>query len=124
MGKPSFITLGALFAFLAVLLGAFGAHALKGSLPEHALTVYQTANDYQMWHSIGLMLIGVIYAHKPSKLLLKAGWLMTAGIVIFSGSLYALSLSGIKVLGAITPIGGVLFLIAWLMLICASLKSE
>ena len=123
MNKSPFITLGAAFALLAVMLGAFGAHALKGSLSPQSLTIYQTATDYHMWHAIGLIIIGVLYQQNPSSLLRKAGWLMLIGIVIFSGSLYALSLSGIKILGAITPFGGVTLLIAWFLLAYNSIKS-
>jgi len=122
--KSPFITLGAAFAFLAVMFGAFGAHALKGSLSPHFLAIYHTATDYQMWHAIGLLLIGVLHQQRPSSLLRRAGWFMSAGIVIFSGSLYALSLSGIKILGAITPIGGVAFLIAWSLLAYNSIKPK
>jgi len=124
VNKPPFITLGAAFAFLAVALGAFGAHALKGSLSPHYLAVYHTATDYQMWHAIGLIIIGILYQQNPTNLLGKAGWFMLAGIIIFSGSLYALSLTGIKILGAITPVGGVAFLIAWLLLAYNSIKSK
>jgi len=124
VNKPPFITLGAAFAFLAVALGAFGAHALKGSLSPHYLAVYHTATDYQMWHAIGLIIIGMLYQQNPTNLLGKAGWFMLAGIIIFSGSLYALSLTGIKILGAITPVGGVAFLIAWLLLAYNSIKSK
>ena len=105
-------------------LGAFGAHALKESLTPHYLAIYHTATDYQMWHAVGLIIIGVLYQQKPSSLLHKAGWFMLAGIIIFSGSLYTLSLSGIKILGAITPIGGVAFLVAWLLLVNNSIKSK
>jgi len=124
MIKSPFITLGAALAFFAVAFGAFGAHALKDSLTPYSLGIYHTAVNYQMWHAIGLIIIGIVYQLKPSSLLRKAAWFMLAGILAFSGSLYALSLSGIKVLGAITPIGGVCFLIAWLLLAYASFKSE
>lgn len=124
MIKSPFMTLGAILAFFAVAFGAFGAHALKDSLTPYSLDIYHTAVDYQMWHAIGLIIIGIVQRQKPSSLLRKAGWFMFVGIVVFSGSLYALSLSGIKVLGAITPIGGGCFLIAWLLLAYASFKSE
>jgi len=124
MIKSPFITLGAALAFFAVAFGAFGAHALKESLTAYSLGIYHTAVNYQMWHAIGLIVIGMVDQLKPSNLLRKAAWFMLAGIIIFSGSLYALSLSDIKVLGAITPIGGVCFLIAWLLLAYASFKSE
>lgn len=124
MIKSPFITLGAALAFFAVAFGAFGAHALKESLTAYSLGIYHTAVNYQMWHAIGLIVIGMVDQLKPSNLLRKAAWFMLAGIIIFSGSLYALSLSDIKVLGAITPIGGVCFLIAWLLLAYASFKFE
>lgn len=124
MQKSPFITLGSSLAFLAVMLGAFGAHGLKNTLSSELLTVYQTAVDYQMWHALGLLIIGLIQLQKPSTLLNTAGWFMFTGILIFSGSLYALSLTGIKLLGAITPIGGTSFLIAWLLLAYTSIKSQ
>ncbi|MBL4743900.1 MAG: DUF423 domain-containing protein [Cycloclasticus sp.] len=124
MNKSPFIPLGALSAFLAVAFGAFGAHALKASLSPYSLGVYHTAVDYHMWHAIGLLIIGVLQQQNSSNLLCKAGWFMFAGIIIFSGSLYALSLSGIKLLGAITPVGGVCLLIAWLLLAYSFIKSN
>lgn len=124
MKTAPFIALGALMAFLAVMFGAFGAHALKDQLSEHYLSVFHTATDYQMWHGMGLIIIGLLNQQTPSKHLSRAGWLMLAGIIIFSGSLYALSLSGIKILGAITPIGGVCFLIAWLLVAYSTTQSK
>jgi len=103
---------GSISAFLAVALGAFAAHGLKQHLDEYELGIWQTAVDYQMTHSLGLILIGLL-AKGFSINLNKPGFIMLTGILIFSGSLYALSLSGIKTLGMITPIGGMCFLIAW-----------
>jgi len=103
---------GSISAFLAVALGAFAAHGLKQHLDEYELGIWQTAVDYQMTHSLGLILIGLL-AKSFSINLNKPGFIMLTGILIFSGSLYALSLSGIKTLGMITPIGGMCFLIAW-----------
>ena len=123
MNLSPFITLGAIAAFVAVVLGAFAAHALKNSLSPDLLDIFHTAVKYQMWHAIGLLIIGLLQLHEQSHLLQKAGWCMFAGIILFSGSLYALSLTGIKLLGAITPIGGTLFIIAWLMLAIAAFKS-
>ncbi|PCH86027.1 MAG: hypothetical protein COB26_04700 [Piscirickettsiaceae bacterium] len=123
MHKSPFITLGTTLAFFAVAFGAFGAHGLKNVLSAEYLSVYHTAVDYQMWHSIGLVLIGLLFQQNNSRLLIKAGWLMFAGIVVFSGSLYALSLTGIKILGAITPIGGIFFLTAWALFAYAAFKS-
>jgi uncharacterized membrane protein YgdD (TMEM256/DUF423 family) len=122
---PFFIISGAINAFLAVAFGAFGAHALKEKLSEKYLAIWETAVQYQMYHAIGLIVIGILMS--PSIIghvsqLSWAGYFMLAGIVIFSGSLYVLSLSGIGILGAITPIGGVAFLIAWVLVIVAVVK--
>lgn len=111
-----FIGLGALSAFISVAAGAFGAHALKQVLDTDMLAVYHTAVDYQFFHSIGLMVIGVLHKISPRHCHSAAAWSMLAGIILFSGSLYILSTTGIKWLGMITPIGGVSFLAAWLIL--------
>lgn len=123
MKRSPFIFLGALLAFLAVAFGAFGAHGLKTILDPKELAIYRTAVDYHMWHSLGLFMIGLLIEQKHLPLFTKAGWVMFTGVIIFSGSLYALSLTGIKILGAITPIGGLCFLIAWLMLAYSFFKS-
>ncbi len=122
---PFFIIVGAINAAIAVGFGAFGAHALKDRLSEHYLAVWETAVQYQMFHAIALLAIGILSSSAlfgPSTQLSWAGYLILAGIVIFSGSLYVLSLSGIGVLGAITPIGGVAFIAGWIMLIIAAVK--
>ncbi|MCW8936264.1 MAG: DUF423 domain-containing protein [Gammaproteobacteria bacterium] len=106
---------GVINAFIAVALGAFAAHGLKQSLGAYELGIWQTAVDYQMAHALGLILIGLL-ANNLKINLNKPGWIMLAGIVLFSGSLYILSLSGIKALGMVTPLGGMCFLIAWLWL--------
>ncbi|MBQ0724938.1 MAG: DUF423 domain-containing protein [Cycloclasticus sp.] len=124
MNAKQCISLGAILAFFAVAFGAFGAHGLKNTLTPDLLAIYHTAVDYQLWHAIGLLIIGLIQQQNASRLLPKAAWFMFAGILIFSGSLYALSLSGIKPLGAITPIGGASFLIAWALLAYASFKPK
>ena len=111
-----FIGLGALSAFISVAAGAFGAHALKQVLDTDMLAVYHTAVDYQFFHSIGLIVIGALNKISPRNRLTPAAWTMLAGIILFSGSLYVLSTAGIKWLGMVTPIGGVCFLAAWLML--------
>ncbi len=121
---PVFLFLSTLSAFLAVAMGAFGAHALKEVLTADMLAVYKTAVNYQMWHALGLALIALLRYHHPhSQLIKKAGWLMFSGIILFSGSLYMLSLSGLKWLGMITPLGGVCFLAGWLMLIIFSFRT-
>lgn len=101
--------------------GAFGAHALDGKLSEHYMSVWEKATTYQMYHALGLVLIGIIGGAFDLNVS-WAGWLMFLGIVFFSGSLYILSLTGVSVLGAITPIGGVLFVVSWLMLAIAAFK--
>ncbi len=116
---------GAILAFLGVALGAFGAHALKARLAADMLAVYQTGVQYHLWHALGVVLIGILVQLLPgAKWLPVAGWIMVAGIVIFSGSLYALSLSGVRVLGAVTPLGGVAFLLAWGMVAYAVLQAD
>lgn len=122
---PFFIIAGAINAAIAVGFGAFGAHALKDRLSEHYLAVWETAVQYQMFHAIALLAIGMLMSSAllgPSTQLSWAGYLILAGIIIFSGSLYVLSLSGIGILGAITPIGGVAFIAGWIMLIIAAVK--
>ena len=122
---PFFIIAGAVNAAIAVMLGAFGAHALEEKLTEKYLAIWETAVQYQMFHALGLILIGILMSSSllgPITQLSWAGYLLLAGIIIFSGSLYVLSLSGIGILGAITPIGGVAFIAGWIMLIVAATK--
>lgn len=108
---------GAVCMALAVVLGAFGAHALKNRLPADLLAVYHTGVEYHFYHALGLLLIGVIAGFYPQASGVQwAGALLLAGIVVFSGSLYALALSGVRVLGAITPLGGVAFIAGWITL--------
>lgn len=112
-----FLWLGAVNAMLAVMFGAFGAHALRTRLSAEMMAVYHTGNQYHFYHALGLLAVGLALWHLPGSNLLKwSGWLMALGIVLFSGSLYALSLSGVRWLGAITPIGGLAFIVAWLLL--------
>jgi uncharacterized membrane protein YgdD (TMEM256/DUF423 family) len=107
---------GAVLAAAAVLIGAFGAHALKERLDAYATQIYERAVFYHFVHALGLIAVGIaLAAHVVGGPAAgAAGWLLLAGIVIFSGSLYALALSGIKILGAITPIGGLAFVAGWL----------
>ena len=112
-----FLMLGAINAFLCVAFGAFGAHGLKLRLSGDMLTVYQTGVQYHFYHALGLIMVGLVLLHFPkSRTVALSGWLMLAGIVLFSVSLYALSLTGIRELGAITPLGGMAFLSAWILL--------
>ena len=120
--KP-FLIIGAINAMLAVALGAFGAHGLEGKISEKYLEVWKTGVQYQMFHAMGLFVIAFLLNKFPqSSLLTASGWIMFAGIVLFSGSLYVLSTSGIKVLGAITPLGGVAFIVAWILIVVAAVK--
>jgi uncharacterized membrane protein YgdD (TMEM256/DUF423 family) len=113
----TFLILGAINAFLCVAIGAFGAHGLKEKLSPDMLAVYQTAVQYHFYHALGLVAVGLVLLHFPSsRSVTLSGWMMLAGIVLFSGSLYALSLTGMRWLGAITPIGGVAFLLGWALL--------
>lgn len=121
-----FLIAGALNALLSVAFGAFGAHMLEGRVADKYLDTWQTAVQYQMFHAIGLMVVAILMSSSllgPLSSLNWAGYLMLAGIVIFSGSLYVLSLTGISILGAITPIGGVAFIAGWIMLIVAAAKA-
>ena len=108
------LLLGALLALAAVALGAFGAHALKARLAPDMTAVWQTAVQYHAWHALALIAAGLVLMHRPeSGAIALAGWLFLAGVVLFSGSLYALALGGARGLGAVTPIGGVAFLAGW-----------
>lgn len=119
-----FLFLGAIDAFLSVALGAFGAHALRGRITPDMLDIYHIGVQYQFIHALGLILIGILAIHYPESGLLRwSGWLMFFGIVVFSGSLYFLSLTGITWLGAITPFGGTAFLVSWLLLAIMALKT-
>ncbi|WP_102273568.1 DUF423 domain-containing protein [Cytobacillus massiliigabonensis] len=118
-----FIILGAINAFLSVALGAFGAHGLEKMVEPKYLEIWKTGVTYQMFHATGLLVIGVLLGKLPASALLSwSGWMMLIGIIFFSGSLYILTVTKIGVLGAITPIGGVCFLVAWVLLIIAAVK--
>jgi len=118
-----FITLGSLSGMLAVVLGAFGAHALKSRLDEYALGVFETAAQYHFNHSLALLAVGVIALSQPQTVMLKSsGWLFVIGILIFSGSLYLLSVTGVRWLGAITPVGGLAFIAGWACLAATGWK--
>jgi len=118
-----FVSLGGINAMLAVALGAFAAHGLENRLSPDMLQVFETGVKYHFYHALGLIAVGLVAAHFPESSLLRwSGWLMVAGIVLFSGSLYVLSVSGIKWLGAITPIGGTAFIVSWLLLVVAVLR--
>ncbi|MCC6179979.1 MAG: DUF423 domain-containing protein [Chloroflexi bacterium] len=117
-----FVAIGALSGCIAVAAGAFGAHALRDALPPDRLAVFETGARYQMYHALALIGVAWVSAQKGGGPARLAGWLFVAGTVLFSGSLYALSLSGIRWLGAITPLGGAAFLGGWLSLAWAALR--
>jgi len=119
-----FLSIGSVAMALAVSLGAFGAHGLKGKLSAEMLDIFETGVKYNFYHAIGLLIIGILAYHLPETGLLKwSGWLMVAGIIIFSGSLYLLALSDVRWLGAITPVGGVCFIVSWILLAIAVWKG-
>lgn len=113
--KQIFVT-AAISGMLAVALGAFGAHILKKMITPDMLEVYKTGVQYHFYHTFALLVTGILLHLQPSKSLKTAAYLFMAGIVLFSGSLYALAITGIKALGIITPFGGLAWLIAWLLL--------
>jgi uncharacterized membrane protein YgdD (TMEM256/DUF423 family) len=118
-----FITLASLSGMLAVAFGAFGAHALKARLDDYALGVFQTAVQYHFYHSLALLAVGILALSQPQTMLLKSsGWLFFTGIVVFSGSLYLLSITGVRWLGAITPLGGLAFIAGWACLAATGWK--
>jgi uncharacterized membrane protein YgdD (TMEM256/DUF423 family) len=117
----TFVLIGALAGFIGVALGAFGAHGLKSRVSPDMLAVFETGVRYQMYHAIALILLGALAPMLTGRLAAIAGWSFTVGILVFSGSLYALVLTDVRILGAITPIGGVAFLIGWACLAYASI---
>ena len=118
-----FITLASLSGMLAVVFGAFGAHALKGKLDDQALKVFETAVQYHFYHTFALLVVGVLALNQPQTVLLKSsGWLFVIGILVFSGSLYLLSLTGVRWLGAITPLGGLALIAGWACLAATGWK--
>jgi uncharacterized membrane protein YgdD (TMEM256/DUF423 family) len=120
-----YIKIGAISAMLSIVFGAFGAHMLEDSLTADALDVYETAVQYHMFHSVGILLIALLMDRLSSrKLAVWAARLLLIGIVLFSGSLYVLALSGVKILGAITPLGGVGFIAGWICLALAAREAK
>lgn len=111
-----FLLFGGINAMLAVMLGAFGAHAARARLSAEMMAIYHTGSQYHFYHALGLLAVGLAAWHLPGSALLRwSGWLMLFGIVVFCGSLYVLSLTGMRWMGAITPIGGLAFIAAWLL---------
>lgn len=119
MSRSPLIALGAINAALAVAAGAFAAHGLRERLAERALEIFETGARYHMYHALAMIFAGLLAARGAST----AGWMFQAGIVLFSGSLYALALSDVKVLGAITPLGGLAFIAGWVWLAWAAWRA-
>ncbi|WP_246943782.1 DUF423 domain-containing protein [Bacillus pinisoli] len=118
-----FILLGSINAFIAVALGAFGAHGLEGKISERMVEVWKTGVLYHIFHALGLLFIAFLVDKFPNATSFTwAGWIMFIGILFFSGSLYALSTTGIKFFGPITPLGGLAFLIAWVLVAVGALR--
>jgi uncharacterized membrane protein YgdD (TMEM256/DUF423 family) len=117
---------GAVFLALAVVIGAFGAHALRARLNAYATGVYERAVFYHFVHALGLLVLGIAIGSGVAgeRAAALAGWLLLAGIVIFCGSLYALALSGVRALGAITPLGGLAFIAGWIVFVYAVSASK
>jgi uncharacterized membrane protein YgdD (TMEM256/DUF423 family) len=118
-----FVALGAASALVGVALGAFAAHLLKDRLPADLLTIFEVGVRYQMYHALALLFTGWAAARFASPLIIWGGWLFAAGTILFSGSLYLLALSGVRLWGAVTPVGGLLFLAGWAALAAGALKS-
>ena len=108
-----FFIIAAGLAFLAVALGAFGAHGLRGRLDAHLLNIFEIGVRYQMYHALALMGVSFACTQWPGKWIDASGWLLISGVLVFSGSLYLLTLTGMKALGALTPLGGLLLLAGW-----------
>ncbi|HVF65900.1 MAG TPA: DUF423 domain-containing protein [Casimicrobiaceae bacterium] len=118
------LVVGSLAVAAAVALGAFGAHALRARLGASEMAIWQTAVQYHAWHALGVLVVGLFLLHRADATLAGvAAWLLVAGIVLFSGSLYGLALSGIRGFGAVTPIGGVAFIVGWLVFAWAVWRS-
>lgn len=120
----TFLALGALSAAVSVAAGAFGAHALRARLSPDLLAVFETGARYQMFHALALVAVAWAWTRFPGPAVTWAGWLFVAGTVLFSGSLYALTLTGVRALGAVTPFGGVAFIAGWIALAAAALRAR
>jgi uncharacterized membrane protein YgdD (TMEM256/DUF423 family) len=121
--ERTFAALGALSGLVGVAAGAFGAHALRARLAPDLLAVFHTGAQYQMYHALALVAAAWACARWPGGAAAAAGWCFVAGTLLFSGSLYALALSGVRALGAVTPVGGVAFLAGWACLAWAALRG-
>lgn len=122
MAFSFWIESGSLLMFLAVAIGAFGAHGLKNVLSPEMKEVYETAVRYQVYHALALFMVAWMSSKFPSMVVSLSGWSFLVGVFLFSGSLYALSLSGVRALGIITPFGGLAFLAGWIFLFIAAYR--
>ncbi len=118
-----FLGIAAAAAGLAVALGAFGAHLLRGRLAAEALATFEVGARYHMYHALALLAVALVRVHWPGPATAAAAWLFVAGIVLFSGSLYGLALTGQRWLGAVTPLGGLAFLLGWAALLWAAARA-
>jgi len=121
--ERTFLAIGALSAGLAVVAGAFGAHGLRARLSPDMMAVFETAARYHMYHALGLLAVAVVAGRVTERGAVLAGWLFVAGTVLFSGSLYLLALGGPRWLGAVTPLGGLCFIVGWLALAWSALRG-
>src|SRR5699024_11030816 len=117
-----FLVIGAASGFIAVALGAFGAHGLEGKISEASISIWEKAVQYQMFHTFALVAVGLVFAKIERPSLGWSGWLFLIGIILFSGSLYTYALTGVTFFALITPFGGVAFLIGWFLLGFAVVK--
>lgn len=118
-----FMILGSASAFLAVAAGAFGAHALRARLTPNLLTVFETGARYQMYHALALLVVAWAVDRWGGGMMVWSGWSFVVGTVLFSGSLYALALTGVRGFGAVTPLGGIAFLVGWLLLLVGVIRA-
>jgi len=124
LSSKSIIASGAVLGAIAVMAGAFGANALNGKVSPEMLEVFKTGSQYQMYHALGLIGVGIVYHLWQNKLIRIAGWLFLIGILLFSGSLYLLVLLNTQWLGAITPLGGTAFIVGWVLLAIGVWRAE
>ena len=124
MSRRLALVSGAIFGCVSVVAGAFGAHLLKDSLTPHLLSVFETAVRYQMFHALALLVTGFAMTDTASQVFRKAAWGFLVGIVLFSGSLYGVSLFGVRWLGALTPIGGIMFMVGWVCLVVGFVRES
>lgn len=117
----TFLLIGALAGAIGVAIGAFGAHGLRGRLSPEMLAVFETGARYHLYHALALLAVAALMGRIDGRLITAAGWLFTSGIVLFSGSLYLLALTGVTTLGAVTPLGGLAFMLGWACLAIAAL---